>query len=255
MSVHSRPKKSFGQHFLHDRHVIHKIISAFNPLHTDFIVEIGPGRGALTLPLLATLDKLYAIELDRDLIPFLAEQGGTQLHILQEDVLSVDFKALSQQYPGKKLRIIGNLPYNISTPILFHLLQYKEVIQDMYFMLQKEVVERICAEPGSKTYGRLSVMVQVDCEARSLFSISPGAFSPPPQVDSMMLVLKPYVPSRFPLTHPERFAEIVKLAFQTRRKTLRNALRNLPEVKLPEAFKNQRAEQLSIADFVALSEG
>ena len=156
MSIHSRPKKSFGQHFLHDRQIIQKIITGIHPQRSDFMVEIGPGRGALTLPLLPHLDHLHAIELDRDLVPFLAAEGGDKLHILQQDVLTVDFKALALS-AGKKIRVVGNLPYNISTPILFHLLEYKEFISDMYFMLQKEVVERICADPGSKTYGRLSV--------------------------------------------------------------------------------------------------
>jgi 16S rRNA (adenine1518-N6/adenine1519-N6)-dimethyltransferase len=253
MSVGHRPKKSLGQHFLHDRHIIHKIVSAIHPEPDDFIVEIGPGQGALTQPLLAALKQLYAIEFDRDLVPELKSMGGTRLHILQQDVLRVDFKALALEQPGKKLRVVGNLPYNISTPILFHLLQYKEYISDMYFMLQKEVVERICAPPGSKIYGRLSVMVQVDCEATPLFTILPGAFTPPPQVDSMCLHLKSYLISRISEHDRPRFEAIVKQAFQTRRKTLKNALKNLPDLILPQALSHQRAEQLSPADFIALA--
>lgn len=252
MNTHSRPKKSFGQHFLHDRQIIQKIVTAIAPQRADFMVEIGPGRGALTLPLLPHLDQLHAIELDRDLVPFLEAEGGDKLHILLQDVLTVDFKALAQK-AGKKIRVVGNLPYNISTPILFHLLEYKAFISDMYFMLQKEVVERICADPGSKTYGRLSVMIQVHCEANPLFTILPGAFTPPPEVDSMLLHLKPYDPARFLIEDPQRFAEIVKLAFQTRRKTLKNALKNIPDLTIPEVLASKRAEQLTVADFVALS--
>lgn len=248
-----RPKKSFGQHFLHDRQVIHKIIRALNPSANDFVVEIGPGRGALTFPLLSELHELYVIELDRELIPSLAAQGGHKLHIIQEDVLKVDFKALALQNPDKKLRIIGNLPYNISTPILFHLLQYKDYIHDMVFMLQKEVVERICAAPGSKTYGRLSVMIQVVAEATPLFTIFPGAFTPPPQVDSMLVRLQPYQNPRFTITNPEFFAEIVSQAFQMRRKTLRNALKKFTQLQLPETLANKRAEQLHVIDFAEIS--
>lgn len=249
----TRPKKSFGQHFLRDRHIIHKIIEAIRPEPNDFMIEIGPGQGALTFPLLKSgLNELYAIELDRDLIPALSQQGGSHLHIIAQDVLSVDFKAIAAKHPEKKLRIVGNLPYNISTPILFHLLNFKEVIEDMYFMLQKEVVERICAPHGSKVYGRLSVMVQVDCATHPLFTISPDAFNPPPQVDSMMLQLKPYPLSRISETNRELFNSIVRLSFQARRKTLKNALKNLPHLILPETLSHKRPEQLSIDDFISL---
>jgi 16S rRNA (adenine1518-N6/adenine1519-N6)-dimethyltransferase len=249
-----RPKKSFGQNFLHDRHVIHKIIEVIQPKPDDFMVEIGPGRGALTLPLLDRLNQLYAIELDRDLIALLEAQGLNKLHLLGQDVLSVDWARLALCIPEKKMRIVGNLPYNISTPILFQLLAHKDLIQDMYFMLQKEVVARICAAPNSKTYGRLSVMIQVNCEAVPLLTIQPGAFTPAPQVDSMILQLKPYASPKYHLSNPERFAEIVKLAFQSRRKTLKNALKGFPDLILPEAFKNKRAEQLYVSDFVELSQ-
>lgn len=246
-------KKHLGQHFLHDRHVIQKLIAAIQPKTDDAMVEIGPGRGALTFPLLAHLNKLYAIEFDRDLVPALQEHGGPNLELIQSDVLKVDFRALARTIGCSQLRIAGNLPYNISTPILFHLLQYKEVIQDMYFMLQKELVERIVAPPGSKTYGRLSVMVQIYCEAHALFTIPPGAFSPPPKVDSMILCLRPYVQPRFDIKDMAIFEQVVKLAFQARRKTLKNALKTLSSLTLPEALCNKRAEELSPTDFVQIS--
>ena len=259
-SAYSRPKKRFGQHFLHDQNVIYAIISAMKALPDDPVIEIGPGQGALTFPLLSQLHRLFAIELDRDLIPQLRAQGGQKLQLLEQDILSVDFNALSnllnapkQEAQYQKLRIVGNLPYNISTPILFHLLQYKNLIADMHFMLQKEVVERLAATPGSKTYGRLSLMIQVHCEVTPLFTVPPSAFTPPPKVDSMVVRLKPYVPARFNLKAPERFAELVKLAFQTRRKTLKNALKSL-ELDLPMNLAGLRAENLSIDDYIYLSE-
>lgn len=249
----SFPKKHLGQHFLHDRHVIHQLIAAIAPQRQDAMIEIGPGRGALTLPLLQHLDQLYAIEFDRDLIPLLTQQAGIHLEVIQSNVLRVDFKALAARMQTQKVRVVGNLPYNISTPILFHLLQYKEVIHDMYFMLQKEVVERIVAEPNSKTYGRLSVMIQAFCEANALFTIPPSAFLPPPKVDSMILHLKPYEQVRFDIQNVAQFEQVVRLAFHTRRKMLKNALKNLPELIIPEALFNKRAEELSVLDFVHLA--
>ena len=182
------PRKRFGQNFLHDHNVIDKIISAIQPQAEDVIVEIGPGRGALTLPLLNIVQQMHVVEIDRDLVDWWQTQQRENLQIHAADVLKFDFSSLAA---SQKIRVIGNLPYNISTPLLFHLFNYIDDIRDMHFMLQKEVVERMVATPGGKEYGRLSVMVQFYCEVEKLFIVNPGSFFPAPKVDSAIVCLQP----------------------------------------------------------------
>ncbi len=249
------PKKQLGQHFLADRHYIDRIVMAVNPKEGDFLVEIGPGQGAITLPLLRQHPRLTVIEFDRDLIAPLTAAAAPlgELTIVHRDVLQVDFTELAGE---GKLRLVGNLPYNISSPILFHALDHAAAISDMTFMLQKEVVDRMAAAPGSKVYGRLSVMLQAWCEVTSLFVVPPGAFRPPPKVDSAVARLVPRDPAKVGIEDPQRFAAVVKAAFGQRRKTLRNALDG---VCCPAQFEaagvrsDARAEQLEVADFIALA--
>ncbi len=248
-----RPRKRFGQHFLHDPAVIGRIVQAIDPRPGERMVEIGPGTGALTAALLEYIGRLHLIELDRDLAPLLEERFGEAIILHRADALEFDFSTLAT--PGTPLRVVGNLPYNISTPLLFHLLEHRELIRDMHFMLQLEVVERITAAPGSRSYGRLSVMLQYHCDCTQLFRVAPGAFSPPPRVDSAVVRL---LPRPFPLqaADPVLLGEVVTAAFGQRRKTLRNALRALaPEALIRAAGVDPalRAEQLSVEDFVRLS--
>ncbi|MGH8398755.1 MAG: 16S rRNA (adenine(1518)-N(6)/adenine(1519)-N(6))-dimethyltransferase RsmA [Gammaproteobacteria bacterium] len=255
MNVH-RARKRFGQHFLHDRNIINKILLAVDPKPDDFLVEIGPGLGAITLPLLTCCGTLTAVELDRDLIPRLRESAGDKgtLHIIQADALKTDFCALAPQ--GQKIRLIGNLPYNISTPLLFHLLDQAGAIQDMHFMLQKEVVQRMAAKPGGRDYGRLTVMLAARCTVAPLFTIGSGAFSPPPKVESAFVRLVPHATPPFPLTDPARFAQFVGQAFSHRRKTLRNALQGLADegaIRAVGLNPTARPETLSAADFARLA--
>ena len=247
-------RKRFGQHFLHDPHVIERILAAFAPRAGETIVEIGPGRGALTRPLLRHVAKLHVIELDRDLAARLPElaQGAGELVVHQADALTFDFRSLAD---GGRLRIVGNLPYNISTPLLFHLIEQADVVADMVFMLQKEVAERIAAPPGSKAYGRLSVMVQWRCEVQYLFSVGPGAFRPPPQVESSVVRLRPRARQR--PARPDAFSRVVQAAFSQRRKTLRNSLRPvLDEAAIARAGidATRRAEELTVEEFARLSD-
>ncbi|UYC11375.1 16S rRNA (adenine(1518)-N(6)/adenine(1519)-N(6))-dimethyltransferase RsmA [Xanthomonas sp. CFBP 8445] len=248
-------KKSLGQHFLSDRHYIDSIVRAVDPKPGDRLVEIGPGQGAITFPLLRRHGQLTVIEFDRDLIaPLTAAAAGVgELTILNRDVLSVDFAALAE---GATIRLVGNLPYNISSPILFHALDHAAAIADMHFMLQKEVVDRMAADPGSKVYGRLSVMLQAYCEVTSLFVVPPGAFRPPPKVDSAVVRLVPRPPQTVGIADPKRFADVVRAAFGQRRKTLRNALNGVCDAAQFEAAgvrPDARAEQLEVADFVRLA--
>ena len=249
-------RKRFGQHFLHDPGIIGKLVQAINGNVEQHLVEIGPGAGAITAPLLAACYRLDVIELDRDLIAPLQNRFSNcdKLHILNQDALQTNFCAL--QGSGEKLRIVGNLPYNISTPLLFHMLDQLSCIEDMHFMLQREVAERIAASPGSGAYGRLSVMMQYRCAVRVLFLIGPDAFRPPPKVDSAFIRLTPYKKPPVTLQDEHALDRIVRLAFAQRRKTLRNALRGLLDVdEICEAGMDPglRAEQLSLSDFAALS--
>ena len=248
-------KKHLGQNFLHERGVIDKIVLAIDPQHGDRIVEVGPGQGALTFPLLDRHGALTAIEFDRDLLVPLAAaaQAHGELTLLNADVLDVDFSALAA---GARIRLVGNLPYNLSSPILFHALDHAAAIHDMHFMLQKEVVERMAAAPGSKVYGRLSVMLQAYCAVTPLFKVPPGAFRPAPKVDSAVVRLLPRQPSEIGIDDPARFAQVVRAAFGQRRKTLRNALSGVADAAMIEAAglrPDARAEQLSVADFIRLA--
>lgn len=256
--MNARPKKSFGQHFLHDRRYIDRIVSAIAPRAEDFVVEIGPGEGALTLPLLAAAGKLTAIELDTDLIPGLQARAAAvgELHIIHADVLKVDFSALAHRHGVSQLRIAGNLPYYISSPILFHCVEHAAAIQDMHFMLQKEVVERMAAEPGSKVYGRLSVMLQLACRVEPLFEVPPEAFRPPPKVESAVVRLLPLPAHELHDAQPEHVYAVVKAAFGQRRKTLANALRqwlDADAIRRADVDPKARAETLAPADFVRLA--
>ena len=265
------PRKRFGQHFLHDQGILRRIVEAIAPQPGDRLVEIGPGEGALTLPLLRAARHMTAIELDRDLIASLGERAAAvgDLTIIGADVLTVDFTALASgdarigpSRPSMAsgtlalLRIVGNLPYNISTPILFHCLDHAAAIRDMHFMLQKEVVERMAAPPGSKTYGRLSVMLQLRCTVEPLFKVPPGAFRPPPKVDSAIVRLTPLPAHALPEADARLIDRVVRAAFGQRRKTLGNALREVATIAQIEAAgidPRVRAEQLAPAAFVALA--
>ena len=249
------PKKSLGQHFLTDRSYIDKIVMAVNPQPGDRLVEIGPGQGAITFPLLRKHGELTAIEFDRDLITPLMEasEGIGRLTIIHKNVLDVDFGKLAGD---EKLRLVGNLPYNLSSPILFHAIEHAASIRDMVFMLQKEVVDRMAAEPGSKVYGRLSVMLQAYCRVDSLFVVPPGAFRPPPKVDSAVARLVPREASTIGIADPKRFEEVVRAAFGQRRKTLRNALGGTCSTEQIEAAglrPDARAEQIEVEGFVRLA--
>ncbi len=251
-----RARKRFGQHFLHDPRVIARIVAAIAPEPGERLVEIGPGLGALTLPLLERAGRLEVVELDRDVIPRLAERaaGRGELVIHEADALSFDFGAL--RAGGPKLRLCGNLPYNISTPLLFHLLESEAAIADMTFMLQKEVVARMAASPSTKAYGRLTVMLAVHCAVERLFDVGPGAFRPPPRVDSAIVRLVPHAAAPFTVADPARFAAVVAAAFGQRRKTLRNALAGLVD---PAGFAaagvdpGRRAETLAPREFAGLA--
>jgi 16S rRNA (adenine1518-N6/adenine1519-N6)-dimethyltransferase len=250
------PRKRFGQHFLHDKHVIQQLVDVIAPDPGDHLVEIGPGQGALTAPVLKIVQKMDAIEIDRDLITPLKMRfmnKGT-LIIHEVDALEFDFGTLLENH--QPLRIIGNLPYNISTPLIFHLLKYADHIQDMHFMLQKEVVDRMAAKPKEEAYGRLSIMVQYHCEVVKLFSVSPSAFYPPPQVESSIIRLRPYrTPPHFAKEY-RHFADIVRVAFSHRRKTLKNSLKELmkeDDWKKIEIDTHLRPEELSVKDYVNIS--
>lgn len=248
-------RKRFGQNFLRDANVIARIVRAIDPRPGQRVVEIGPGRGAMTFPLLDELGELTAIEIDRDLVPLLREQapGHGRLEVVEADVLSIDFSALAA---GERLRVIGNLPYNISTPVLFHLLEHAPAIADMHFMLQREVVERMAAPHGDKVYGRLSVALQARCRVEKLFRVMPGSFWPVPKVESAIVRLTPlHEPAREALAAPLDI--LLRAAFGQRRKTLANALSGvLDAVSIascgvrPEA----RAEQVDVAGFLRLAQ-
>ena len=251
----SPPKKNLGQHFLTDRGIIEHIVHAVDPRPGDNLVEIGPGQGAITFPLLKKHGKLTVIEFDRDLITPLSEaaHGVGELTIVHKDVLQVDFDKLAGE---GRIRLVGNLPYNISTPILFHVLEHCLHVRDMHFMLQKEVVDRMAAAPGSKVYGRLSVMLQAVCEVTPLFDVPPQSFNPPPKVDSAVVRLVPRDPAGIGIRDHALFEAVVRDAFGQRRKTLRNALGKQCTAEQLQAVgikPETRAEQLPVADFIRLA--
>ena len=253
--IHHTPRKSLGQHFLHQKKVIKQIVQSFNPQPDDTVVEIGPGLGALTYELLPLVGKLHVVELDRELACLLEKQTEEfpNLHVHNMDALKTDFCSLAEQ----NIRLIGNLPYNIATPLLFRLLAQHQCIADMCLMLQKEVGERLRAKPGSKQYGRLTIMVQHVCDTRLIMRVGKGAFKPPPKVDSVVLCLTPYRDPPHPVQNRQAFEKVVRVAFSQRRKTLRNALKSLIEeeqiVQLGIDPK-LRPEQLGIEAYIKLSE-
>ena len=288
MSSH-RPRKRFGQHFLHERGIIQRIVTAFDPKPSDHVVEIGPGEGVLTRELVGKVARLDVVELDRDLVTRLRESLPETVTIHSADALKFDFCSLAPHMdvpvsretgsrerppshgkaqsghpwpaplasiPSAKLRVIGNLPYNISTPLLFHLLDQAHCVGDMLFMLQKEVVDRMVAAPGGKDYGRLSVMLQWGADMEKLFNVGAGAFRPPPKVDSSVVRLTPHAVPPVEVHDPQRFAAIVKAAFSQRRKVLRNTLKGLVAPETMERLgidPGRRAETLSLQEFAALS--
>ena len=244
------PRKRFGQHFLADSAVIEAIVDAIDPRAGQPLVEIGPGLGAMTQPLLDRCEALTVIELDRDLAVRLRKQPG--LTVIESDVLRVDFIELARQH-GRKLRVVGNLPYNISTPILFHLLGAVEHVADQHFMLQKEVVERMAAGPGSKAYGRLSVMLQWRYDIERVLDVPPEAFDPPPRVESAVVRMQPLAVA--PALDAALLGELVAVAFSQRRKLLRHTLgRWLEQRGFAGSFDVQRrAEEVPVAEYQQLA--
>jgi 16S rRNA (adenine1518-N6/adenine1519-N6)-dimethyltransferase len=253
---HQRARKRFGQNFLHDRYVIEKIIHAIAPQPDQVIVEIGPGKGAITRLLLPACKTLHVIEIDRDLVHDLQAEFGDSpnLEIHNYDALQVDYCQLTDE---QSLRLVGNLPYNISTPLLFHIVESMNCIHDMYFMLQKEVVNRLSAQPGSKTYGRLSIMMQYYCQVESLFDVAPGSFTPAPNVNSSIVKLTPHHNRPVTVRDVNDFRQLVTQAFNMRRKTLRNALKKLlseAEIAACDVDPTLRPEMLTIQDYARLSD-
>ena len=240
-----KPRKRFGQNFLVDEQVINQIVSTVSPKKNDTVIEIGPGKGALTFPLINHLEKIHVIEIDRDLISLLQKKNNKTISIHESDALVFNFDQFKQN-----IRIVGNLPYNISSPLLFHLLNYRENIIDMTFMLQKEVVDRIVAPPGSKVYGRISVIMQAFFDTELMFVVPKESFNPQPKIESAILYLKtkskPLVQNSKPLE------EIVKIAFSQRRKTLKNCLKSVLDQSQTDIDLSQRAEMLSVENFVTL---
>ncbi len=238
-------RKRFAQNFLVDNQIVNRIIATISPKKSDNIVEIGPGKGALTFPLLQNLDHLSVIEIDRDLISFLKLKKQDKLTIYEADALKFDYGLISNN-----LRIVGNLPYNISSPLLFRLLSSKNQIIDMTFMLQKEVVDRIVASHGSKTYGRLSVMMQTFFEVESMFTVPKESFDPKPKIESAILYLK--TRTKPPTENAKLLEKIVKVSFSQRRKTLKNCLKSILSQEQTEIDLSQRAEMLNIENFITL---
>ncbi len=252
-----RARKRFGQNFLHDAGIIDRILRAINAKPGEHLLEIGPGQGALTEGLLGSGAQLDVVELDKDLVPVLQHRFGLRdnFRLHQGDALKFDFNQLG--VAPRSLKVVGNLPYNISTPLIFHLLQHASLIRDMHFMLQKEVVERLAAGPGGGDWGRLSIMVQYHCRVDHLFNVGPGAFNPPPKVDSAIVRLVPHETLPHPAKDPTLLERIVREAFNQRRKTLRNTLKGLLDGQAIEAAGvdgSLRPEQLDLAAFVRLAD-
>lgn len=258
-SVHlgHRARKRFGQNFLNDVFVIDSIVSAINPRKGEAMLEIGPGLAALTEPVARYLDHMTVIEIDRDLAERLRHhpQLKDKLTVREQDAMSADFSAISAEL-GQKLRVFGNLPYNISTPLMFHLFDYTDSISDMHFMLQKEVVNRLAAGPGSKAYGRLSVMAQYYCQVIPVLEVPPHAFKPAPKVDSAVVRLVPHAQKPFPVKNLRWLSRVTTDAFNQRRKTLRNGLSHLFSVEQLEALgidPTLRAENITVEQFCRLA--
>jgi len=246
------PRRRFGQNFLVDQGIINAIVAAINPLRGDTVVEIGPGLGALTEPLLARVDHLHVVEIDRDLIGRLRRQHpADRLSVHEGDALAFDFSTL-----GRGLRLVGNLPYNISTPLLFHLAAYGDAVRDMHFMLQKEVVERLVAVPGDSDFSRISVMLQYRFHLEWLLDVPPESFDPAPKVDSAVVRLIPKTAAELDARDPARLERIVQQAFSQRRKMLRNTMKGvLDEAAFAELGidPTRRAEDLAVADYVRIA--
>lgn len=252
------PRKRFGQNFLCDKNVLQSIVDLINIKSHDHIVEIGPGLGVLTKEIASLTNKLDLIEIDRDLViklqELLVNKKHCQLH--SSDILKFDLKKI---FTGKKMRIVGNLPYNISTPLIFHLLKYQEIIFDMHFMLQLEVAERLAAKPNTKNYGRLSIMVQYYFDVEILLNVPPNAFTPIPKVESAFVRLIPKQKHEIEIINPENFAIVVREAFNMRRKTIQNSLKNIIDKNNNDFWQElkidnkKRPEELAIADFVKIS--
>ena len=242
-----KARKRFGQNFLIDRQVIERIVSTISPKKEDDIVEIGPGKGAITFPLLEQLNKLNVVEIDRDLIALLQSSQNTKLIIHEADALSFDYSQVSNN-----LRVVGNLPYNISSPLLFHLISQKDNIIDMTFMLQKEVVDRIVAKNNCKNFGRLSVVMQSFFDVELIFTVPRESFMPQPKIESAIVYLKT---RQKPLIDDIKLLEkVVKICFSQRRKTLKNCLKSYLDQKQTEIDLSQRAEMLSVKNFITLTE-
>lgn len=254
--------KALGQHFLKNQTILKKIIRSISPCKEDLIIEIGPGKGALTFPLAEKAGKVIAIEIDPFLIPYLQRKNIPNLTILEKDILRVDFNKLVEKEENFKghVKLAGNLPYSLSSPLLFKVLQVKELFSECVFLLQKEVAERICSRSGSKKFAPLSILFQIHFSARKRFVVPPECFTPPPKVNSALVSLKKRDAPLYPISKEESFHNFLKGAFKHRRKILRNNLEklNLPISLIDEAYnkftleKNLRAEQLSISQFVEL---
>ncbi|MBM37626.1 MAG: 16S rRNA (adenine(1518)-N(6)/adenine(1519)-N(6))-dimethyltransferase [Woeseia sp.] len=247
------PRKRFGQHFLTDKNIVNDILKAINPSNEDVIVEIGPGQGAITNKLTKNTKFLHAIEIDRDLANFLKKrfEKNSKIIIHEADALNFDYSKL-----GNKMRIVGNFPYNISTPLLFHLLKFKNSIIDIHCMLQKEVVDRMSAKPGNKTYGRLGIMLGCHLEIEPLFHVDRSAFFPVPKVTSTVVKLTPLKNNKFQIKDEDIFSKIVTEAFMKRRKTIQNSLKKLIKISDLDAVNldpKLRPEQISIKKYVELS--
>ena len=255
-----RAKKRLGQNFLVDQDIIQRIVDSIRPMENETIIEIGPGLGALTKPILEKTGQLDVIEYDHDIIPKLQLNCSfdNNLRIHEMDVLKFDFTAFQHELSNEnKIRVVGNLPYNISTPVLFHLLKHRHVVQDMYFMLQKEVVDRITSASGSKTYGRLSVMIQSYFEVTPLFIVPAHSFDPAPKVESAILKLRPIAHQSDHAPDYRILEELVRTAFSQRRKTLKNTLKDLCTIEQLDKIgidPSQRAETVPLKAFIALHE-
>lgn len=257
MSNFAAPRKSLGQNFLQDPNIINKIVASLALSRDDLLLEIGPGRGALTELIIGQVEDFHLVEFDRDLVEYWQRRASSEagLTVHGVDILKFDLAQIESD-SGRKLKVIGNLPYNISSPVLFHLMNYAERIDSQIFMLQKEVVERMAAKPGNKQYGRLSVMLQYRYHIENLFSVPPGAFFPPPKVDSAVARLTPLPDVALAAEQHADFARLVKQAFSQRRKTLRNTLKGLLSAEQIEAQgvdPSARAETLAVSDFVGLT--
>lgn len=249
-------RKRFGQNFLHDQYIINQIVTAINPQPGQNIVEIGPGLGALTEPVCELVDKLTVVELDRDLAARLRTHPfmSGKLNIIESDALKYDFNQLLTD--GKPIRVFGNLPYNISTPLMFHLFSFAEKVLDMHFMLQLEVVNRLAAKPGNKNYGRLSVMAQYHCQVMPVLQVPPSAFQPPPKVDSAVVRLIPHQHKPVDVSSELVFNQVCALAFNQRRKTIRNSLKEVlseEDICSLDIDPQLRAENLTLAQYAALA--